>query len=385
MSGEPRFASQPTGRLMRQAGRILERFGLNVLIVKTALAAALSWALASWIVGERPYFAPLAAILSIQATVAASLSRGVQRTVGVVLGILLATAAAHWVGVSALSVGVLVLVGTAVASRMRLGPYATPQVAVTALLVLTLGGHTPAYAVARAADTVIGAGVAVLLNAVVAPPDFSQRARTSMRRTAVGLGLVWRSMARRFEGGTPFVPILAKARRLEGDLRRSSQDVSLALEALRLSPLRSGRRTALDRTQLAQLALERAFAHTRGAARLFQERMEGRLDVLTPAQRADAARVCRALARLILHTGRLRERPALAALSRSPGGADESAEFRFADGRAAWLRLRRAPFAPDVSMPMHAWLVEAEEALEDLRASLRALETASRPTLSPSP
>lgn len=352
-----------------RAAHLLESLGLSTLIVKTALAASLSWALASWLVGERPYFAPLAAILSIQATVAASLSRGVQRSLGVVLGILLATAAAHWVGANPFSVGALVLVGTALASRMHLGPYATPQVAVTALLVLTLGGHTPAYAVARAADTVIGAGLAVLLNATLAPADFSERARRSTRHTAAGLAGVWRCLGRSLASGQP-VQILGRARGLEKGLRRSDEDLGLALESLRLSPLRSGSRSLLERTRHAQSALERAFAHTRGAARLFEERLQPHLHDWSLTQRQDLARVCRTVAQLVARVGQTPPPPGFDAFARGDSTGQSHWSRLYGPGRAAWLRVRRGPFPPGSDMAVIAFLVEIQEALEDLRESL---------------
>lgn len=350
--------------------KLAEGVGVTPLIAKTALAAGLSWAAASWLVGERPYFAPLASILSIQATVAASLSRGLQRTLGVVLGILLATAAAHWVGVNPITVGAIVLVGTALATRMHLGTYATPQVAVTALLVLTLGGHTPAYAVARAADTVIGAGIAVLLNGLIAPADFSERARRSTRRTAAGLIGVWRCMARGFVSGRP-VRVLGRARALETGLRRSNEDLGLALESLRMSPLRSGSRRVLDSTRHAQSALERAFAHTRGAARLYEERVQPDLSVWRLTERHDVANVCRTIARLVAATA---HGPAPAMDVRGEvepyASGDDAPALVYAQGRAAWLRVRRGPFPAGADLAILAFLAEIEEALEDLRTSL---------------
>ena len=355
---------------MNRVSRVFENLGLSALIAKTALSAALSWALASWLVGERPYFAPLAAILSIQATVAASLSRGMQRTLGVVLGILVATAAAHWVGASAVSVGAIVLVGTALASRMHLGPYATPQVAVTALLVLTLGGHTPAYAFARAIDTVIGAVVAVLLNALLAPADFSGRARRSTRSTAAHLARVWRSMASAFRGGRP-VGVLARARGLEARLRKSDQDLSLALEAVRLSPLRSGSRSLLERTRHTQSALERAFSHTRGAARLFEERIEPMLSDWPASERRDAATVCSTVARLVARVGETRFEEGGDPQSRRKSRPDaRNTEAIYGRGRAAWLRVHRGALPEDGEMAVQAFLMEIEEAFEDLRDSL---------------
>ena len=75
-------------------------------LLKTAFAAVLAWVLAAHVFGlEQPYLAPWAALLTVHATVFASLRRGVRQAGASLLGVLVAFAAGQLFGVSAVSVG----------------------------------------------------------------------------------------------------------------------------------------------------------------------------------------------------------------------------------------------------------------------------------------
>lgn len=140
-----------------------------VRVMRTSLAAALAWWAGSPLSPHNyPYFAPLAAILVIQVTVVDSLSRALQRVVGVVIGVSMALLAAHLVGLNAEGIGLLVLFSLLVGTALHLSPAGVSQVAISALLVWIIGSHTARpYAYLRIIETVVGAliglAVAVLL------------------------------------------------------------------------------------------------------------------------------------------------------------------------------------------------------------------------------
>ncbi|MBX5436506.1 MAG: FUSC family protein [Alicyclobacillaceae bacterium] len=243
-------------------------------IWKTALACALAWECAQWTGTHRPYFAPLAAILSLQVTVEESLWRGLQRVVGIVFGIVLADVVARFAGVRAWSIGLMVLVGTALASWMKLGQQAIPQVGISAIMVLTLGTHQPGYAWDRVVETVIGVAVAVVLNMLVLPPDYTVPAQTSLRASA---GL----LAGRFaaisawlnEGADP-----AAGRRLQEETRAyleqlhaAAAKLDQAVHALRYSPLVQHRRQRLERLQREAVHLRQGYQHATGMMRTLLE------------------------------------------------------------------------------------------------------------------
>src|SRR3954449_13373578 len=81
-------------------------------LVKTTVAAVVAWTLAVRVFHfQQAFLAPWAALLTVHATVFRTLRRGVQQVGATVLGVVVAVAAESVLGVSALSLGIVVLVG----------------------------------------------------------------------------------------------------------------------------------------------------------------------------------------------------------------------------------------------------------------------------------
>lgn len=138
---------------------------------KTAVAAGFAWFIAADVLGNNiPVFAPLAALLTVQVTVWDSLARGLQRVLGVVVGVLVAYGFARLAGINAWSIGLVIFVSLLAGRVLRLGQQGSIQVPVSALLVLVLGATTGGYAVDRVVDTVVGAATGILVNLVIVPP-----------------------------------------------------------------------------------------------------------------------------------------------------------------------------------------------------------------------
>ncbi len=229
---------------MRQ---LFARAGVTLQLTKTALAAGVSWWLVEVLFSRaRPYFAPLAAILTIQVTVAKSVSLGSQRILGVAGGIVVSFAVAHWLGVSAGSVALVVLTAMGLAAALGLGPNAVTQSAITGLLVMALGTKA-SYAAARLVDTVLGALVAVLVNALLIPPDATPAAVQAVSSLARLIGERLTDLPDPVGTGQPLVERLASTRAV----------VAGASESLRFAPLLRGRRRRLARIQRAERALVR--------------------------------------------------------------------------------------------------------------------------------
>lgn len=245
---------------------ILRRIGFTAQVAKTALASGLSWWAAITLVGgSRPYFAALAAILTVQATVAESVSRGSQRVLGVVGGVVLSMLVVHWFGRTSLSVTLLVLIGMASATALGFGPQAVSQVAISALMILSLGG-TQTYAAARLVDTAIGAAVGILVSAVVVPPDATPVAA----RHAAHLGDELASTLERLAGTVPdnlsVAHELESARTLTQKFEATRAALREAQEGLQYTPL-PGRRRRLGRLAGGIQGLEHATMQVRGIVR----------------------------------------------------------------------------------------------------------------------
>ncbi|HLO01641.1 MAG TPA: FUSC family protein [Symbiobacteriaceae bacterium] len=148
--------------------RPLERV---IRLLKMSLAAGLSWYLASLVSPhQNPYFAPLAVVITFQATVADTVAKAWYRCAGIVGGVAVALLIGHWLHVGAVAIALGVLIGVAISSLLHLDPQITTQVGVTVVMVLA-SSSTPHYAAYRLFETLLGAVVAVVVNAIIMPPS----------------------------------------------------------------------------------------------------------------------------------------------------------------------------------------------------------------------
>lgn len=155
-------------------------------LVKTALATTLAWVVADFLVpdGPPPVFAAIAAMLVVQPSLNQSLTKGVERSVGVIAGVVLASALAVMFGDSSWVVLVAVVAALASAWGLRMTTGSANQVAISALLVLAMGASTPGYATYRILETFIGAFIGIVVHLALVPPV----ALAPARRALGGLG-----------------------------------------------------------------------------------------------------------------------------------------------------------------------------------------------------
>ena len=219
---------------------------------------------------SRPYFAPLAVLLVVQPTVYDSLSRAFQRVVGVVVGVAAALAVSHFLAPSAWSIGIIIFAGLLLGWTARLGPQGAVQVPVSALLVFLVGRATPGYGGERIADTLIGAGVAVI--AVLLSPSAPGPERRHGQGAHAAAPL-YRDPARRQHGHRLAVdPDQADSWRLDAiTLIDTIATARREHESDRLSTRWNARarrdRAALGRAHEALLSGERIAIYTRSIAR----------------------------------------------------------------------------------------------------------------------
>ncbi len=160
---------QRVGR-MRELGvrgaLTIERITL-LRLVKSTIAATIAYQAGELINSPRPVLAALGAILVVQVTVRASFARSIQLTIAVTLGLIATLLLGHVFGIHWWSIALVVLGGLIVGELLRLGAFST-QVAISALLALSLGGD---YGYQRAVDTALGAVIGVAVNALISPPS----------------------------------------------------------------------------------------------------------------------------------------------------------------------------------------------------------------------
>ncbi|WP_026973894.1 FUSC family protein [Alicyclobacillus contaminans] len=291
-------------------------------IWKTALAAGISWELARWLGTTRPYFAPLAAILCLQVTVEESIWKGYQRVIGIVVGVLLAMGIVRWLGLHGWSLALIVLLGTGLATWIRLGEQAIPQVGVSAMMVMTVGGHGYGYGMARIVDTLLGAVVAILTNMFVLPPDYTPAARASVEAAGRELSQRFLRMGTWLRQGADDhdgQALQAETRRYLDELHDTAQEVGKAIRAVRFSPLVRRRRMGLERIHDALFHLRQGYAHAAGMMRTLLEwkAADGMdsADMAAWAERLDeVARQVRAWSAVLCAS----ERAVVAALAEAP-------------------------------------------------------------------
>lgn len=144
-------------------------------ILLASVAAATAWFIANRLLGhQQPFFAPIAAAVTLSTSRVQRTQRIVQLVCGVLLGIGIGEALSSLVGTSTATVGLIVLVtlGVAVVSGVGLfgeGMMFANQAAASAILVVTL--HEHGTGPERAVDALIGGGVALVLGVLLLPAD----------------------------------------------------------------------------------------------------------------------------------------------------------------------------------------------------------------------
>ena len=166
------------------------------VVAKSGLAAGLAWWIAGLVTGAPdPVLASLTAIVVVQVSVRSSVRKAIERSVAVVLGVLLALAIGDALDWNAVTVAILVALSLGVAELvLRLPAAAARQVPISGLVVLTAasaGAESSAWR--RAVDTLIGAGVGIVVSLVL-PASRLVDARQTLERLAASLGDVLETM-----------------------------------------------------------------------------------------------------------------------------------------------------------------------------------------------
>jgi hypothetical protein len=148
----------------------LEKYGFSLYMIRITLAASLSWVAVHSLYGnEYLYFAPLAAILITQASVKASLEKGIYRLIGIILGGIVSLVVGQFFDVGALSILLILLIGIGIATACKMNIQAVSQVGVTSVLALTF--YQNDYVLWRIGETFIGVLIALVINMIIVPPN----------------------------------------------------------------------------------------------------------------------------------------------------------------------------------------------------------------------
>lgn len=209
-------------------------------VVKTSVAAILSWLACTVILQQPlPFFAAIAALLVVQPSVNQSLSKGIERSVGVIVGVLIAYAAGAAFGHASWVVLAVIVVSLMLAWLLRLSPGSSNQIPISAMLVLAIGTQTHGYALDRVLETVIGAVIGLIVNAAIVPPVLTGPARAALTRVADEVAGSLRGIAtalREPQDRASLGALLARARTLRGLRDAAVSAIERAEDSLALNP-----------------------------------------------------------------------------------------------------------------------------------------------------
>lgn len=150
-------------------------------VVKTTVAATLAWVLARQLnENAAVLFAPVVAVLTLQASVYGSIANGLQLLFANLLGTALASAWIHLLGLTWWSLALAAFAALAVARQVTNTPLARNQVTIATLAVIVLAPVAKGYGQWRFVDVAIGSVVGLLI-AVVVP----ERPRVAVARVAL--------------------------------------------------------------------------------------------------------------------------------------------------------------------------------------------------------
>jgi uncharacterized membrane protein YgaE (UPF0421/DUF939 family) len=273
-------------RLAERGGALLEeaaersrtsmrtRFDRLVLawrsLVQTAAAATGAYLIATELVGHtRPFFAPVAAIITLGITVGQRGTRAAELALGVAVGIAIADGLVLLVGPGAAPLAVVVLLAMGAAVFLGSGQIFATQAAISAVLVAVLQPASDGFSGARFIDALIGGGIALLVNALLLPADPLKMVKRAAEPVLDELARTLESIARAIESQDREAAehALLRARGLD-DLEASLLDaVAVSRETARYAPSRRRSRGAVDFYAEAAAQIDLAIRNVRVLAR----------------------------------------------------------------------------------------------------------------------
>jgi Fusaric acid resistance protein-like len=239
-------------------------------ILQSAVAAALAWLVATEVVGhELPFFASIAALITLGLTVGERIQRAVEIAIGVAVGIAVADALVAAIGTGTWQIGVVVGLAMLAATLIGGGPLLASQAGVSAALVATLQPPDGGFDFDRSIDALVGGVVALIVGSLVLPVNPLRLVRESTAPLLDGLAATLEKIGyalRSRDAGAADAAVAAVGR-VDALHEAMNAAFEAAGDAARLSPGRRGALRALERYAVAGGELGLAVENVRGLAR----------------------------------------------------------------------------------------------------------------------
>jgi uncharacterized membrane protein YgaE (UPF0421/DUF939 family) len=241
-------------------------------IIQMGLAAAGAWWIARELIGHpAPFFAPIAAVISLGVSFGQRLRRAVELVIGVAVGILAADALVALIGTGTLQLAFVVVLAVAAALFIGGGPLLVNQAAASAVLVVVLTPPHPGewLTLTRFIDALVGGLVGLLINVVLLPVNPLTVARRHvnplLNELAAILDHLAQSLAKRDQRAAEAV--LNRARGTGARVAALHEGLEGSDEVARLAPVRWRVRSALAEYLAAAEPLDVAVRSARVVAR----------------------------------------------------------------------------------------------------------------------
>lgn len=228
------------------------------------IAAAGAWAFSSDVLHHsRPFFAPVAAVVSLGLGVPGRFRRTTELTLGVALGVGIGDLLVRLIGQGAWQIGVVVVLALLLAVAIGAKGLAVSQAGLQAVFVVALP-RTPNSGLHRWQDALVG-GAAALMVAALLPSDPWREARRLRSAYVTELAVVIRMTAAgvRSRSVSDVAEALARGRALEPVLVRWQEALATGRETTRLSPFREDRAEYWERSARLHLGMTRATRNLR--------------------------------------------------------------------------------------------------------------------------
>ena len=239
-------------------------------ILHSAVAASLAWLVATELVGhERPFFAPISAVVTLGLSVGERRRRAVELAIGVSVGIAIADALVAAIGTGTWQIGVVVALAMVAATLVGGGPLLASQAGASAVLVATLQPPDGGVDFGRALDALVGGGCALAVSSLLLPVNPLRLLRESAAPVLEHLVEALEHLTEALDHARPEAAdaaLLALAR-ADGAQEGLVATLEAAGEAARMSPQRRGALGGLDRYAVAAGELGRAIENVRALAR----------------------------------------------------------------------------------------------------------------------
>jgi uncharacterized membrane protein YgaE (UPF0421/DUF939 family) len=220
-------------------------------VVQAAVAAGLAWWLTHNVLGHpQPFFAPIAAAISLSAVVGRRWRNAAQMMFGVTLGIAVAEGVVSIIGVGVFPLTLCVLLAMGAAVMFNPMPMFVNQAAASAILVVAL--RSSGIAGERLIDAWIGGGCALLISLLLFPPHPLPLLARAIRDALEGVADALRGAAEALARGKAHDAdsTLAITQSVHGRLNALSQARAAAGDVVRLAPLRRRYRPDIDRADV---------------------------------------------------------------------------------------------------------------------------------------